>query len=561
MEKEEFETMVKELFDGHWYYWRDPGFWQIESSPYLTDHGFHYELLDNRVVFHIESSNWRPIRNMFYEKWKDIEGNGVCSEKWWNRNDCCYFMKESGNSEKEQLRKLKNVLQPIIDEYVEKNGLRPAKHVERANPNNELFDKVYSEDKEVILYNGVKLKELFDNNLLIPDYQRIYCWRKKNVIELLRDVYTINDNDNYHLGSVILHKNEKDKGFDIVDGQQRLVTLTLLMEALGYDGCLPLIRQRFLSDEARRYIAYSKHLCEEFASHNKKENLCELILDKLSFTVLIINSNHFELAYTFFSNENSRGKALNDFNLLKAHHLRYIAEEEQQKHLASRWDELTRQTDTGVTVIDYSLGQHILRLRKWMQREIVPQEKYVVRDEYVAAPVLDDVPGFGEQFHFNESIQGGQHFFVYAERMTARYRDYANTDEHKALIQCLSGESHYRYSQLIDSLLFGYYLKFDRQYLAEALYVIEQTISHHRYTNARAIKNKIMEYATNSRIIMMIDRATSPTFFFAQLLQEECAKDGLDGIRKRYHDCTVRMYKQLQSNFTIESLTERINKV
>lgn len=355
-----------------------------------------------------------------------------------------------------------------------------------------------------------------------------------------------------------------------MDGQQRLVTLTLLLGALGYKGCLPLIEERFLSNEAKEYIAYNKKLCQIFASKQSssinpiQEDLCNKLLENLMFSVVVITSQRFELAYTFFSNENSKGKALDDFNLLKAHHLRYIDSEPQQEHLATRWDRFTSSNEYGeIPEVKYTLGQYILRLRKWMQGEMVPRTKYVVRDEYVAAPVLDDVPGFGEQFQFNETIQGGSHFFAYSEKMTEQYHSFISTVEHVTLVETLNGESHRYYAEMIDTLLFGYYLKFGKQYLAEALFVIERKISAHRYTNNRVRKDKIMEFATKSHIIMKIDRATSPSFFLADLMQHDYdyLVPELQGIRERYHECVKSIYKQLESKITVKSISSNIKSI
>ena len=54
-----------------------------------------------------------------------------------------------------------------------------------------------------------------------------------------------------------------------------------------------------------------------------------LIINQLIFTVLILKESRLDLAYTFFSNENSKGVPLSDYDLLKAHHLRYIFIEKQ----------------------------------------------------------------------------------------------------------------------------------------------------------------------------------------------------------------------------------------
>ena len=562
MNIEEFdETARSEQFINHWKNLNDSKlYWQIEVSPFLLNHNFHYEWWNNRVEIHIEGPDWRPLRQIFYDNWEALSTNGL-GRGHWGRNDCQYFL-ENPNPSENQLIRLEELIRPFIEKYIDDKNLRP-KHIDRVKPENTLFGE---EDEPVVLFNDVTLKELFNNYLFIPDYQRIYCWKKENVIKLFNDI-TENSDGEYHLGGIILHKNKEKKGFDIVDGQQRLVTLTLLLEALGYKGCLPLIEERFLSNEAKEHIAYNKKLCQVFASKQLppinllQEDLCNKLLKNLMFSVVVITSQKFELAYTFFSNENSKGKALDDFNLLKAHHLRYIDSESQQEHLSTRWDRFTSSNEYGeIPEVKHTLGQYLLRLRKWMQGEVVLRTKYVVRDEYVAAPVLDDVPGFGEQFQFNETIQGGAHFFAYSEKMTEQYHYLTSTAEHAALVENLSSESHYYYAEMIDTLLFGYYLKFGRQYLAEALFVIERTISAHRYANNRARKDKIMEFATKSHIIMKIDRATSPSFFIADLMQYDYIEPELQGkgIRERYRKCIKSLYKQLESKITVKSISNNI---
>ena len=62
-------------------------------------------------------------------------------------------------------------------------------------------------EKEVTVCNHT-LGELFSKNLAIPGYQRIYCWQEKNVERLLDDIWTLEEKQVYHLGSVILQKDE-----------------------------------------------------------------------------------------------------------------------------------------------------------------------------------------------------------------------------------------------------------------------------------------------------------------------------------------------------------------
>ena len=89
----------------------------------------------------------------------------------------------------------------------------------------------------------ISVDKLLDKKELnIPDYQRPYKWTRKNVADLLNDIGTaIEDNRRpgyenfkYRVGTVIIHKNKGKEGVthDIVDGQQRLITLSLIKRAL-----------------------------------------------------------------------------------------------------------------------------------------------------------------------------------------------------------------------------------------------------------------------------------------------------------------------------------------
>lgn len=77
-----------------------------------------------------------------------------------------------------------------------------------------------------------KLKDLLNINLALPSYQRPYSWSVKSSNTLFIDTYeAFKDGINeYRLGSVILHKECSGK-YNIVDGQQRLTTLSILLFA------------------------------------------------------------------------------------------------------------------------------------------------------------------------------------------------------------------------------------------------------------------------------------------------------------------------------------------
>lgn len=71
----------------------------------------------------------------------------------------------------------------------------------------------------------------------IPRNQRRYVWNRENWSELLEDViFSCKSGKTPHfLGSVVLEDNGKKEGisrYTIIDGQQRLTTITLLLIAI-----------------------------------------------------------------------------------------------------------------------------------------------------------------------------------------------------------------------------------------------------------------------------------------------------------------------------------------
>lgn len=74
----------------------------------------------------------------------------------------------------------------------------------------------------------------------IPGYQRPYAWGTEQAQELLDDLLTalvdaptqLSEGSPYFLGSIVLIKSEASPEATVVDGQQRLTTLTLLLSAI-----------------------------------------------------------------------------------------------------------------------------------------------------------------------------------------------------------------------------------------------------------------------------------------------------------------------------------------
>jgi uncharacterized protein with ParB-like and HNH nuclease domain len=73
------------------------------------------------------------------------------------------------------------------------------------------------------------------NQYIIPEYQRPYSWEETQCRELFDDILKAfrNQEVGYFLGNIVVAKSiDEDTRLEVIDGQQRLTTLTLLMRVL-----------------------------------------------------------------------------------------------------------------------------------------------------------------------------------------------------------------------------------------------------------------------------------------------------------------------------------------
>lgn len=121
--------------------------------------------------------------------------------------------------------------------------------------------------KDTIKASERALVDVFCNKFRfsIPAYQRPYVWTTENTEELFDDLLNaMGTTDNpseaspYFMGSIVLIKNPEEPGADVVDGQQRLTTLTILIcvlrDRLEADLEKNLSREQ-LRTTAQRYVA------------------------------------------------------------------------------------------------------------------------------------------------------------------------------------------------------------------------------------------------------------------------------------------------------------------
>lgn len=84
-----------------------------------------------------------------------------------------------------------------------------------------------------VISEYLKLKQ--NENFVIPEYQRGYSWNITQCDKLWQDIdafISSQASDPYFFGTIIVDCDEKNKKFNLIDGQQRTTTFLLLLKAL-----------------------------------------------------------------------------------------------------------------------------------------------------------------------------------------------------------------------------------------------------------------------------------------------------------------------------------------
>lgn len=90
----------------------------------------------------------------------------------------------------------------------------------------------------IITPTSLTITQLFSSTneqYVIPTYQRRYSWHERQVWELIDDVLLIDDGDTHLLGSIVCLAGHHTAGLnrlELVDGQQRLTTVTIILECI-----------------------------------------------------------------------------------------------------------------------------------------------------------------------------------------------------------------------------------------------------------------------------------------------------------------------------------------
>ncbi len=230
----------------------------------------------------------------------------------------------------------------------------------------------------------------------IPDYQRPYSWTENEALTLWDDLVEFSqtadgsENRSYFVGSIVLVKNSESPEAEVIDGQQRLSTLSIILSALlGYSSNLRndikkclweegiqhkriagrprvtlrkrdseffekyiakgniqellTIDNRHLGDDAQRLIQNNARAIQEAVAalanngDSAIESFITMLFNQCVFVVVTTPDN--ESAFRVFSVMNDRGLSLLPSDIIKAHIIGEIREESRQ-YYTDKWEDI-----------------------------------------------------------------------------------------------------------------------------------------------------------------------------------------------------------------------------
>lgn len=191
----------------------------------------------------------------------------------------------------------------------------------------------------------LSVEELLKLDLVIPSYQRPYKWTEKNIRELILDIQKgIEDankhpNFKYRVGTVILYQENDTKPYEIVDGQQRILSFLLLKLCLNPDFTCSLLSATFSDKVTLGNLHSNSDRIREWCSSvdvGVKEAFDKALSEVLEVVVLTVNER--SEAFQLFDSQNTRGRELYPHDLLKAYHLREIHDKYDMQRAVLKWE-------------------------------------------------------------------------------------------------------------------------------------------------------------------------------------------------------------------------------
>jgi len=188
------------------------------------------------------------------------------------------------------------------------------------------------------------VSECLQLNLAIPEYQRPYKWSIQSIDDMLMDIMNSVHhshsfaNYKYRIGTIILHKSEDV--LNVVDGQQRLISLTLISKCLDPDFDNSILRMTFYDKVTQKHIHENfTHIREWLSLRDLETNEAFKKAMRDILEVVVIQVGKESEAFQLFDSQNTRGRALDPHDLLKAFHLREMKNDRyEMEYAVTKWE-------------------------------------------------------------------------------------------------------------------------------------------------------------------------------------------------------------------------------
>ena len=210
--------------------------------------------------------------------------------------------------------------------------------------------EVRDETKKMLEAIDFKLKDYFCkyNKIIIPLYQRGYSWEDKNMEVFIKDIY---ENEKYYIGNIMSLPNGLN--VELIDGQQRIISSFLVFCCLKNrfdlkddfsfldNGKKIMVETRAPSDDSRLLeFIYNDDIAKRYRTRREVkeyEKAYKTIIDnkidanvlmKKLLNVIIVEIKFVQTetdAHNMFVNLNTKGKVLENVDILKSHLFKYLS--------------------------------------------------------------------------------------------------------------------------------------------------------------------------------------------------------------------------------------------
>lgn len=213
--------------------------------------------------------------------------------------------------------------------------------------------------KKVLPLKEVSIDELFSGSeksvYEIPIYQRNYAWEKDEIHALVQDIYDAYKKDSkrpYYIGTLVSY-HKGDQVYEIIDGQQRLTTLRLILDALDIQPSNRLTyRARKKSDDTLKSIPHFNIEEKDSGIINGYKYVKSAIGDIISSDELhgfvmyfkdFVHIIHYQVPKDidlnhYFEIMNSRGEQLEKHEIVKANLMEILKDDAERKVFNRIWE-------------------------------------------------------------------------------------------------------------------------------------------------------------------------------------------------------------------------------